>query len=1333
MPPEQLQHQMLEIKETADIYSLGATLYELAALAPMFDGDSEARLMQQVLQEEPKGAKQINRAVPQDLNTIIKVATSKIPGDRYPTAKALQNDLEAFARGEPIVARAPGTFHYLRLFYSKNKALVATIAAAVVLMLATVSWFIVNLNASRAEAVAQKETAEQQTTIATEQRTIAEAQKQEAERQAKIATERKAEAERQTTIATERKTEAERQTKIANEQTAEAERQRKTAEERKQEAERQTELANSARKAAEEAEAKAIAEAERARKAEREAQIALADSMVAAGETFVTAGRHEEAREKYEAGRKALAELGLPTFGVESSLYVTYSSAPPPLMEYGGGDFGVIFDMAIAADGETVVMATESGVVLFDVKNWRRKRVLGEHRGSVFGIAISPDGRFIASSGSDTSVRIWDFASGALLHTFWGHTTEVGCVVFCGENEVASCGWDGAVKLWDLKGGAEKAQLLKADAGVRRLAWSPVAKVLVAIDEARGVYLLDVATAETRKKFEFSEYSFPLDVAFEPSGEAVWVCGTRGIIKRLSAVDGSELGVIEDEDRRLTSLTVSPDGKLVVVGGISHPTKLWNTADRTMLRQLPGHIDVTNGAVFTAQPDVLVTCGQDAQLRVWDLKEGKQTRRFHTDPYATKCVAFSPNGRLLATAPYGGGLRLWDAMTGRHVWHFEDLEEVNAMTFTPVRNHLFIGSKDTHIYWWDLEKWEDAPTLSGHTGPVSALAVSPDGKFLASGSWDRTVRIWELATSKCIRVIEAHEVPEDGYAIAIKALAWDPTGKLVASGAGDAKLYVWDVATGEKVFTATHNETVSGAFFTADNHVLTCDLEGSVHKWDLTSGNHKIRMLTDLGVIYVMRPSPDRTEFAIGQNGGYTKVCSTETGAVLRAWREQGDIQDLCWHPYHPMLVASSQARQIRLWSTDRDTELKSLRNIRQDHVTRVKFSKDGELIYGTGFSKGIQVWHARSRAHVAFFGEHNSNSDNFDVFPDGRTVMTAERGGILRTWDIDTGKMIHEHRGNSGPAWGVSMSPDGKRIAVGTSSGKVYMLDEKLQLVINPITIEGTVVAVEFTPDGKVLLVGTREGALVTYDAADLKPLKRFMGGQQYIDLWSATFSRDGQTLATGHSEGTVQFWDVATLRQLKAVKVHDAEITGLCYTPDGNFLLTCGYDGKRRLVDATKMEMVLTWVTLPQAIFDVDVANDGLHVVQTSIDGTMVYEDYGRPAVYREFEKIMPELHETLPWQEDDLDAAMAAHLARWYALRGIDEWALKFIEHAASKDFAIDNELRAELRWREGMRWLDVAMLKSARELYAQLEKDAPAEKKFSHQMAVKALDSQIKLFE
>ena len=289
--------------------------------------------------------------------------------------------------------------------------------------------------------------------------------------------------------------------------------------------------------------------------------------------------------------------------------------------------------------------------------------------GGVLSVALSPDGRTLASGSWDGTIRVWNVKTGKRLQKFREHTEGVTSLSLSPDGRtLASGSWDRTVRVWD------------ADTG--------------------------------EHKFTF---------------------------------EGHKDGV--------RSVMFSPDGRTLASGGYDRTIQLWDADTGEHKLTLEGHTDYVRSAVFSPDGRMLASGSYDRTIRLWDAKTGdhKLTLEGHTNGVLT--VAFSPDGRTLASGGYDLTIRLWDAKTGDPLQTLKGhTHDVNAVAFSPDGSTLVSGGNDytIQIYddtirLWDAKTGEPLQTLKGHKSGVTSLAFSMDGSStLASGSWDRTVQVWEL-------------------------------------------------------------------------------------------------------------------------------------------------------------------------------------------------------------------------------------------------------------------------------------------------------------------------------------------------------------------------------------------------------------------------------------------------------------------------------------------------------------------------------------------------------------------------------------------------------------
>jgi WD40 repeat protein len=272
--------------------------------------------------------------------------------------------------------------------------------------------------------------------------------------------------------------------------------------------------------------------------------------------------------------------------------------------------------------------------------------------------------------------------------------------------------------------------------------------------------------------------------------------------------------------------TTSP----ILASGSYGETKIWDLGKGELIQTLSeypwvvsGRIDMVNSLAFSADGQTLVTGGADSTVKIWHVGALDLIDILHKHNGIVRCVAFTPDGLLLATAGDDRKLLFWD-LTQRQVAIALSLDDTAAhsLVFSQDGQILATGSYRKIKVWRTSQarEWkhlkESSPlySLTGHTHIVSAMSISADGKLLVSGSWDQTIKIWNLETGKLIRSLKGHT--DKVYTIALS-----PDQKIIASGSADQSIKLWYIETGELLATFKgHNHTVTALAFTDSGDML---------------------------------------------------------------------------------------------------------------------------------------------------------------------------------------------------------------------------------------------------------------------------------------------------------------------------------------------------------------------------------------------------------------------------------------------------------------------------------------------------------------------------------
>jgi eukaryotic-like serine/threonine-protein kinase len=603
-----------------------------------------------------------------------------------------------------------------------------------------------------------------------------------------------------------------------------------------------------------------------------------------------------------------------------------------------------------------------------------------------------------------------------------------------------------------------------------------------------------------------------------------------------------------------------PDGDRLASAGDDGTVKIWNSRTGEVIQQFPAHADSVLSVAFHRDGKHLASRGADMKLKVWDLTATGQpvwtepcdaVRKFGT----AYTVAFSPDGRLLAAGiGTDGVVRVWD-WKNRQLLHNLPGHDLHS---TPVAfsgdGRLATATFRNGLKLWDPETGILLRTTDAHRHPVSALAFSPDGEWLASASFGRTVKLSNSRTGALLTTFDLHTGN-------VECVAFSLNGRRLASAGEDKTVRLWDTTTGQEVLGLRgHTDRCGCVAFSPDGQRLaSASADGTIRIWDATPlrederGQETLTFKEHSDEIRSVAFSPNDQRIASAGSDGLVKVWDAQTGRVSSEFSghaEFGGIRAVvfcaAWHP-QGHTIASASLDTVKVWDARTERTVFAL-PAAQGKIplpfAAVAFSPDGSYLV-TGKQDGaVEIWDAATSQTVGTLDTHKGPVRGVVFSKDGRHLISASSDGIVKLWDakrLDKQYLdgtpeprIPPIRARvAGPGLSVAFSPDGRRLATGGDQDTVKIWDVENGRELDTLRGHtGEVYALAFSPDGRWIASGGGDSIVKVWDSHTGTLDRSFRGHTGLVS--SLAFSPDGGRLVSGSRDHTVKVWDVTPLEKV-------------------------------------------------------------------------------------------------------------------------------------------------------------------------------------------------------
>jgi WD40 repeat protein len=868
------------------------------------------------------------------------------------------------------------------------------------------------------------------------------------------------------------------------------------------------------------------------------------------------------------AHRLAPAMLALPML-VALARAGSAQEVPPDRIEP-RGHVGEVLAVAYTRDAKTLVTAGADGhVKIWDLAVDRLRADLTGHEGKLLCVAVAPDGKTLATGGEYGTIRLWALSDGASLATLSGHWGAATALAFSPDGKtLASGGPDTTIRLWDVGVKRLERTLTGRDAGIQGLAFSPDGKALASASRETTIMLWDLAGKQDPRTL--GRHNGPaLCVAFAPDGRTL-VSGGSDQIVRFWPLDTSTPQQPERQVQRKaqprqrqspTHAVTLPGDVLAIAFAPDGKTLATAQSDTRTTRAVP------LGSIAIVDTDTLQIRG---------------LLRGHLG--SVRALAFAPDGQTLATGGDDRSVRFWDLPsrrlrttwlgprptgTERDLIMLHD-DPVEAVAVSPDGKTVATATGTEIVTFWDAASHEVRLRLRDTSEAVRTLAFSPDGTTLATGGDQKTVRLWHLDTLRERAVLTPHTG-------SITCLAFSPDGQTLASGSRDASVTLWDVAkAAERTTLARHTSGVTCLAFSPDGKSLaTGSLDWTVKVWDVPSGRVRYTIDKHADTIVSVAFSPDGRILASASRDGLAHLWDATNGTERAKLRGHAGLSPMAFLPGAPALISGAANGALRRRDAA-DGRTQALRDhAHSGPITALALSPDGKTLATGGGDREVKVWDVAADLAPRPYAGLEAPVRSLAISADGKTLVSSSADGAVEVWDTVSEWQRWEPIRFGAQDVRIALSADGKLLAtlpVGSVAGKlptdatlkVWDTASGRELPLPAVDLGRLSNAIAFTADGRSLVSA---GGPIRLFGLGREPSRTLKGPAVWV--CSLAVSPDSKMIALGGTNAAVMLWDVASGERIVTLEGHTREIVGVAFAPDGKTLATGALDHTIRLWD--------------------------------------------------------------------------------------------------------------------------------------------------------------------
>ncbi len=573
--------------------------------------------------------------------------------------------------------------------------------------------------------------------------------------------------------------------------------------------------------------------------------------------------------------------------------------------------------------------------------------------------------------------------------------------------------------------------------------------------------------------------------------------------------------------------------------------------------RLLGHSDEIRSLAWSSDGDILASGSKDGKIKLWNEK-GQELITLRA-PSEVFSVAWSPDGNLLATGGVDGTVKLWNR-EGKKL----------AIFSSSLSNPRSLPSDSTDSGVVEIFR-------SSHSGFVESLAWSADGEILASASSDGTVKLWNRE-GKELAILWGHSVQSSSskrFSVRFKSVAWSQDGKILATGSEDGTVKLWNREGKELATLSGHFGLITSVAWSKDGILASSSEDGTVRLWN-REGKELATLFEHLQTINSVAWSEDGI-LASGSDDGTVKLWDREGKELVTLQGVFGEVdrifsgvKSVAWHGNGQTLASGNHDGTMRLWNREKK-ELVTLSGHFRG-VSTLDWSPDGEILASGAGDRTVKLWNREGKELLTLLA-HSERVSTLDWSPDGEILASSSLDKRINLWDWKKEELMTTvfHADVSFSSYmgveSLSWDPDGEILASGSSDGTVKLWNREGKELSTLSARSRNVDTVDWSSDGDILATGGSDflgGFDIKLWNREGKELARF--NNICISSYSLAWIPNEKILANSCFDGTIKLFNVEG-KILATLSGHSEKVNSLAWSPNGEILASGSQDGTVKL----------------------------------------------------------------------------------------------------------------------------------------------------------------------